>query len=831
MNVMDIRGRKMKKPPACVQCRKRKIGCDRVKPICSNCQKNGKSDCFYPDVPGQYVVSNSASQTINGSRDSNVIDVPHNPELASMEQIREYNTRLQLLNAQHQHHRNSPGPAEPAQFIPRTVQTFENKPVSSANGSAMHLNWVQGPAIFDIMTSPYTQEEVLWKEMDFLKSRLLELQEITGKKVDVDLRIDHRKQSGAGSGQGGSAGDDDDDDDEDDADQVTSVKRFKPMDGYRSINEFRDLDPQFLDAKAVFGVFHDRDNDLLSTLNPMVDTPNSVFNVPFLVVRDEYIAQFYGKFNSVTRTNFNDLVSQWRHDKNAGVPLYSKGDSQIRFPSRSLTQEVITKYITTVTDNNSLVPILKPKDLLQTVELLFGRESIFGPSKLDLPQLVSLGQVALCLLLAYETLASSVLIPLRDEQLTMFTQLRDWTPTLRANVQLIRSELDRRTDSSRSVDVLRFVALWKYYETVTDLCDNDVFDGDEDVHLARHLSINHESQNQLLILLWNFIYKNYCWRHLFKGEIPAMAAGSELNSMTVIDPLLNNDISLLNFQIDMVKYLHTRDSVMSLGKVLGLKDLFRVRLHEQNKKCYTTAAIINGVVDSLIYHNSMLFIDYYLLMQYESLKEIEKFTECYREFLQLVQETLFYVFSNLANLKFAGYEFMFANKSFVTLDNICHMVLGLYERCHQSARSFSFSDDNLKTEIGQQGETLTLLLRKILMLLQDYSKNRKVASIQINKLVCKIRTILEYTALCAKPQQTTLDQNHTESISPPKSVNAFENMDSPSMLKIVNKLRGISESLIKSDFYGQRKPFEMVHPDTLGITRENFPAIFNSFYS
>lgn len=807
---MDIRGRKMKKPPACVQCRKRKIGCDRVKPVCSNCQKNGKSDCFYPDVPGQYVVSNSASQNSNGGRDGVVADTPQNPELASMEQIREYNTRLQLLNAQHQQQRASPGPAEPTQFIPRTVQTFENKPVSSANGSAMHLNWVQGPAIFDIMTSPYTQEEVLWKEMDFLRSRLLELQEITGKKVDVDLKTESRKE---------------------DESELSEAKRFKPsMDGYKTVNEFRDLDPQFLDSKSVFGVFDTRDNDVLTALNPLTDTPNCVFNVPFLVVRDEFISRFYEKFNSVTKTHFNDLVSQWRRLRVVGVPLYPKGDTQLRFPPRSLTQEIITKYIATVADNNSLVPILKPKDLLQIVEQFFGRDSIFAPGKLELPQLVSLGQVALCLLITYETLSSSVLIPLREEQLTMFNQLKDWTSTLRADLHLVRSEIDRRKDSARSVDVLRFVALWKYYETISDSCDNNSYDGDEDVHLARQLAINHESQNQLLILLWNFIFKNYCWRHLFKGEIPALAASSELNSMTVIDPLLNNDVSLLNFQIDMVKYLHTGDSVMSLIKVLRLKDLFKVKLHEQNKKCYTTAAIINSVVDSLIYHNAMLFLNYYLLMQYEALKDTERFTDCYKEFLQLVQETLFYVFSNLANLKFAGYEFMFANKSFITLNNICHMILGLYERCHQSIQNFTGTDDNLKTEINQQAETLVLLLRKILMLLQDYSKNRKVASAHIEKLVCKIRTILEYTAYCSRPKNITL--NHSEpSHFTSKGTNAFENMDSSALLKIVTKLRGISESLIKSDFYGQRKPFETAYPDTLGITKENFQTIFDSFYS
>ena len=58
---MDIRGRKMKKPPACAQCRRRKVGCDRVRPVCGNCARAGKGDCFYPDVPGQYIQNNGGS--------------------------------------------------------------------------------------------------------------------------------------------------------------------------------------------------------------------------------------------------------------------------------------------------------------------------------------------------------------------------------------------------------------------------------------------------------------------------------------------------------------------------------------------------------------------------------------------------------------------------------------------------------------------------------------------------------------------------------------------------------------------------------------------------
>lgn len=824
---MDIRGRKMKKPPACVQCRRRKIGCDRVKPICGNCLKNGKTDCFFPDVPGQYVSSNSSSSAKYDHVRESGNELQHNPELASMEQIREYNTRLQLLNAQQ--HRASPGAVETAQFIPRTVPSFENKPVSSANGSALHLNWVQGPAIFDIMTSPYTQEEVLLKEMEFLKSRLLELQEITGNKIGMDLwKAGELDSNGIGSrGDSGRNGGGKDLN----GISIPELKRLQMTlkgDGM-SVNEFRDLDPEFLESNQVFDVLAVNNPDNLTDLNPLSDAPNCIFNVRFLTIRDEFLAQFYRKINEVVSTHFNDQLADWRQQKSKG-PATFKNDQAIRFPPRGVTQEIITKYLATVADTNSLIPILKPRELMTAVEQLFGREPIFSPNKLDLPQIATLGQISVCLLLTYETLSSSVLIPLKDEQLALFHQLRDWVPSLRTNLHLVKSEIDRRDNNSYTVTVLTFIALWKYYQSISDTCDNDSIDGDEDVHLARQLSLNHETKNQLHMLLWNFIFKNYCWRHLFKGEIPSMVVGSELNSATVIDPLLNIDYALLNFQIDMLKYLQTRDSMLSLKKVLGLRDLFKIQLHEQNKKCYTTAAIISSVVDSLIYRNAMLYLNYFLLMQYEKIKDASDFVNYYKDFLQLVQETLFFVFSCLANLKFAGYEFIFAKKSFLTLESICHMILGLYQRSYNRSTKVSVSataDDSSKPE---HSETLTLLLNKVLMLLQDYARNRKVASPLIFKLVCKLRTTLEYIALCESGPMTTL--NHVAGKAPVLHgvSNAFELIDEPNLSKVTAKLRGISESLIKSDFYSQRKPYAPTNPQTLGLTPENFTDIFNSFY-
>lgn len=278
---MDIRGRKMKKPPACVQCRKRKIGCDRVKPICGNCMKHNKMDCFYPDVPGQYVPSSSSSsntrQVANGpylnsyyasrrvSKETAAL-LQKNPELASLEQIREYNTRLQLLNAQNQlNNRSSAANAtlnqQHTQYIPKSVPSLESKPVTSANESSTPLNWVQGPAIFHMLTSPYTQDEIINHEMNFLKGRLLELQEITGKKitgVNLDLKQDSSAQMQSSHSN------------RNQEEFLTIKKRKLSEDGVTDgdgkpipeserrphLNEFKDLDPQFLDTNKVFNVFN-----------------------------------------------------------------------------------------------------------------------------------------------------------------------------------------------------------------------------------------------------------------------------------------------------------------------------------------------------------------------------------------------------------------------------------------------------------------------------------------------------------------------------------------------------------------------------------------------
>ena len=867
---MDIRGRKMRKPPACVQCRKRKIGCDRVKPICGNCNKAGKNDCFYPDVPGRYVPSSSTYtsnknkvnhiekpvgnlishyNSIPHSKDATSI-LQHNPELASLEQIREYNTRLQLLN-QDQSRASSSTPASSAQFIPRASGSFENKPVSSANESAARLNWVQGPAIFDQMTAPYTQEEVLLKEMNFLRKRLLELQEITGKKVQgVDLSYDASLDksedyftTGRNRTRSNMKGKSDDKDVKDGISQADL--NFSEI-----LNEFKDLDPQFLDYTKVFSIFGSPN----LPLDDFNDTPNAIFTNNFLTLRDNFSYNFKKIFLDILKNNFETELTKFKKQKivNSTIeliegPLQGK-DNQLIFPPREITQELITRFISISKEIPILIPVLQTRQLFAIVDQHFNNAPIYDPTQLTVNQLISFGQLSFCLLFTYESLTSSVLIILKDEQMAAFNELIKFLPQLSKNINSVRAELYKRKGALQKVETLRFLALYKIYQTITTLSStgfdkiNDFVDFDEDVHLALHLGINDEQKDETNMQVWNFIYKSYCWRHYFKGEVPIMMIGDKLNTAPIVDTLLSSDFSFLTYQTEMLQYLQSKDQILSLEKVIRIKDVFKSKFDAQTKRCGlsgSTSIAVNNVIDTIIYRKAILYITYYLLLQYEVLKDTERFIEIYKELLQLIQDTIFYIFSNLANKDMAGYEFLYVNKLFVTLKLICTLVVALQQRNKYAfTKSIKENKEKESKASDSQAELFTTILRKLLMLLEDYTKNCKVTGTVLNSTIVQIQTSITFISLGDKPtlvQSVETDMNTKKGAILQESqknldrvANGFESLAVDDFTRFNNTLKNISESLIVTDFYVKRAPFDSPSPETLGVTSETFEKIFNS---
>lgn len=854
---MDIRGRKMKKPPACVQCRKRKIGCDRVKPICGNCMKSGKGDCFYPDVPGQFTQSSTPSSTGNlagnmvastimtnniGSSVSYYHPVVHrskettqmiqqNPELASMEQIREYNTRLQLMNAQER--RATP---EAAKYIPRTstAKVLGNKPVSSANGEDLNLNWVQGPAIFDLINTNYKEDDLLSRELKFIKLRMVELQELTGKKIEMDFSFIDKRHN-----------EDLDDENEDIIESGNQskkkIKLSSKSDPASSISDdLNEFDDEYLDGNNVLTILNYIENDtsnILMTNNTckIDDMPNCILDDKFLIKRDRYLEQFYKKLNVIITEHFIENVTQW-NQKNYKKSNIIKTQKMLKFPSRVFIKDVIDRYSTIFNfskDNNNkhidIIPIVKPDKLSEVIDKLFGRDPEFSTESLNIETLSTIGQISICMLLVYESLSNILSKPLGDIANSMLIQLSEWAAIIKTNVYIIRTILNKRFATPTSLDALHFTALWKYYEALSNDTVNEI-DGDEDVHMARKLAINYETKDSNSTHLWNFIFRNYCWRHLIKGELPALVLGEEFNTSIILGPLLVDEIKLLTMECDLVKYLHTKGDIVSIKRIEKMKS--EMKNYQNDRTEHTGSNTINWIIQSLIYRNSVVRLDYLLLLQYDQIKDFKKVASTYSDLLIMFKETLLFIFSSLTNNNITGLEFLLTKLAYSLLDGISNIILSLYQRCFYS---FNLQTTNLqgisepiKNEINEQCKGLASIIGKLKTILQEDMNKAKKINPLLKRTFVKLTTMFDYIKLCEQESVAQILVNKHIMFG---GNSFFDNLKLSDLTDKSKSINEISELLISSDKFDESKSYSTNNLLTLGITQETFQDVYSSFFS
>ena len=210
---------------------------------------------------------------------------------------------------------------------------------------------------------------------------------------------------------------------------------------------------------------------------------------------------------------------------------------------------------------------------------------------------------------------------------------------------------------------------------------------------------------------------------------------------------------------------------------------------------------------------------------------------------------MFFVFSNLANIKFAGHEFTFINKSIVVLQTLVLMLLALYQRSFDSSKRTNDANEICEqTDIHSNNDNskriknknvIHLIINKIAMLLSDYTKNCKKQNKLIENLIIKIKTISKYIKNLEENKVTTsADSNYSIN-------NGFSGISAEQLIKLNHELSKISESLIKTDFYEQRKnstvsngvlgaaaPVDSdANSDTFGLTKENFNEVFEAIRS
>lgn len=925
---MDIRGRKMKKPPACAQCRKRKIGCDRAKPICGNCRRSNYPTCFYPDVPGKYLQAHSIAKLPTDSTNvphsfisishntplSNPISNPlsdntffssssstttttittntntnnnnnrllhNNLDFSSFQQFTEYyNTGPNLSSNTNKNH-PSIGPdysSNPSKMnkslnssflhvIPRNVPlpNLDKNPVSTALDSNITLHWVQGPAILDHMNSQYLSKDIIDKEMRFLRTRLLELQDITGKIVEgidltTSLKNDNNSSNLHSHPPSNTTNNIQSDKKIESLYPITdTIKNDTTVKNLNTVDIFKDLDPQFLDPKEMFSIFdnvnnnnsnnnNSNNNELKKSILQSNDPSNSIFTLSFLRNKDLYLNCFLQNLSKIFIDNKFDTTGT----SSPSSLLHITDDSRIILLHNSTCLLLIKLYLDHVKETQNLIPPLNITGLLNFLNQFNNNENeyILDPKFLSLDQLIDIGNLSILLLIIYEMLSSSVLIIIEGEQYQAYQKLSQFIGKLVTNVSLIKHELHIRPASVSVIESLQFLTLSKFYHSITlfneflvtnNYCvGHDLIDFDEDIHHGLHLSLNHENKNDKSILLWNFICKHYLWRHIFKGEYSNLFYNKlNLNTTPIMDPLFRNDFNLLQFQNDIIQYLQSKDRVLSLYKVIGMKDLLKVKYEEQAKKCLNMATTINGNVDSIIYRNTMLYINYYLLLQHELHNDIENFTIHYKELLKLLQDTIFFIFSNLANKIFAGYEFLLQRRSFILLNSLCDVILSLYQRSslafqNELTSSSSSSSETSPTvkiieETKLHSQYWITTVRKLLILLQDYSQNCKNVNLILSNIMTKMKTIITYDIIMNDTDNNISDLKTQFKKDLVGTTNIFEKLNEDLITEFNEKLKNISESLIKSEVYTNRDLYNPTHLKTMGITTENFQEIFNAF--
>lgn len=185
----------------------------------------------------------------------------------------------------------------------------------------------------------------------------------------------------------------------------------------------------------------------------------------------------------------------------------------------------------------------------------------------------------------------------------------------------------------------------------------------------------------------------------------------------------------------------------------------------------------------------------------------------------------------------------------MVLQTLVLMLLALYQRSFDSSKRTNDANEiSEQTDIHSNNDNskriknknvIHLIINKIAMLLSDYTKNCKKQNKLIENLIIKIKTISKYIKNLEENKVTTsADSNYSIN-------NGFSGISAEQLIKLNHELSKISESLIKTDFYEQRKnstvsngvlgaaaPVDSdANSDTFGLTKENFNEVFEAIRS
>lgn len=913
---MDISGRKMRRPPACVQCRRRKIGCDRVRPVCGNCAKNPlKGDCIYPDVPGQIdysqFKSNKASSNTNTITSvvtptvTKTYTPVFNPTLGNNNAVMGTFTTPTMPNQTRNSHNNYNAPSNNNAYVVQQLHTKipsafkdQNNGIASMKQIKLYntrmqlmnnqqqnahfgekLLWLNDNTSYDLLTSKHSQDEVLDQEMKFLVNRLYELQQYANlmesqlsESDESDSENEETKLSNGvpGSNNINSLNDKNRSKSKKRTAEQTIIQKSNNQISKKPKPAYLDQNLDFESKKLFFNVLNQRlkdssnlnvQNSSFPIMTQVTDQPNTLFDWEVLAVRDWNLFQFCNIVTNVLKNNFNDILNQWKLslDTSGSSSSSLRNDYSIRFPSKDQTKDIIIKNWEFLKLLPELFPFMKKDEIIHSIQNIFNKDGIFSPNKLSLLQLSLLGQISIILLIIFECLYSSDEKTWDDDLREQFQILQFNIISLRTNTLLIILELERRDDNIYSVEEIKFTALLKYYKSIativslntssseplqtTDATSEfklnqskqrvnppsgfDSVDQDEDMHKAIFWGYNSSKDLDCQEkTIWNFIYKNYCERHLAIGEIPALVSEKQLLKETTIpDSVLRNTFNVIASQIELIKLLHTKSEPISIRKIKRFAEDYKKKLSElQSRENKTDIILLQNMKESFIYCHSISYLNYFAFLHWEQVKDYSEYPASMTNIIDCIDETLNYSYTVLSSDKFKSYQIIYLNQLLQTLNIVSIILLCLFQRCHTiilSPISATLDSDYL-IHLKNQSKLLTSLVQVMVLLLQNYNDLQQRQNPSVIKQINKMLIIFTYMTKSNKQEGISQQQVQFN--------NGLRHLQKSNLVDLNGKLRDICDSLKSADLYNDRNVVKVDYIETLGFSKTNLASMYDALY-
>ncbi|CAI4063628.1 hypothetical protein SKDZ_08G0980 [Saccharomyces kudriavzevii ZP591] len=881
--MMDMQVRKVRKPPACTQCRKRKIGCDRAKPICGNCVKYNKPDCFYPDGPGKMVAIPSASgisphgsgqsanhfnqgngvnqknvmiqtqypimqtsieassftfspaadttaqwnkttshqntstnnntaplqssNNLNNNVHGSVIVRSDSPDVPSMDQIREYNTRLQLVNAQNIDFTDSAYP--------------------------FNAGMNQDSAVFDLMTSPFTQEEVLLKEIDFLKNKLIDLRNLQLKSLKERL-ISNTNSSGRSkiSKTGGTF--------------KKGTVNSKGAEFEYSSSVTRSSSQKYFTALTITDV------QSLVQVKPLKDTPNSLFTRNFIILRDNYLFKFYNILHDICHINQFKVSAPVDNDHQKFTET-----GKVEFPSKAKIIKTLESELVGNLNFEGFLPIFDKSQLLDFVNNSFPNsdsDSSFSTNNLPLRQLSKLGQLTV------------VLLVMNDSK-TLFSGqvVNAYVFSLMNNLNLIRNQIKLIDLESYDQEAIKFIAMAKFYENLY-IHDDHKSNLDEDLNCLLSFQINDFE-------LFHFLKKIYYLRHSLLGQSSFMISATENlspipSSIDINDiPLIANDLKLLETQTKLINILQNVPFYLplDLAKVESLLETLNIGVkkllgsHGISEASKEWKDILN-FINTIVYTNFFLFIQNEASLSMTAQQSSKKnrtssYEKCVKNLMNIISTMhVFYsmsfsfIFPMKSIKSFSsencfhsnGNEFLFLHQFIQILQNFIVITFAVFQRCEVILYDDfykSLSNEEINVQLLLIHDKILEILKKLEIMLSflrnEMNANGNFESIKsFNKALNLIKYMLRFSKKKQNFARNSNNNSVTDYNQSAKNKNVLLRFTINELNRTYLKFKEISDFLMEREVFQKNIIIDKdLESDNLGITTANFNDFYDAFYN